>query len=149
MLPHVGCICTNCGLWCGLCDHRGRPTRVAVSVVRSVGKPHCASLRITFKVKGLCLVSSLVREICRMKIISKVYPRRQNVITSMVGLRNSHIHKNLTQNGDPQRSSRGIQKKKNSQSLFFPRLSVGCRYDETLICFPSPSLCKTKGFYMI
>ena len=33
------------------------------------------------------------------------HPQRQNVTTSMVGLKNSHIDKNLTQNGEPQESS--------------------------------------------
>ena len=40
------------------------------------------------------------------------HPQRQNVTTSMVGLKNSHIGKNLTQNGEPQRYSWGTQKKK-------------------------------------
>ena len=39
-------------------------------------------------------------------------PRRRNVTTSMVGLKNGHIRKNLTQNGEPQRHSWGTQKKK-------------------------------------
>ena len=39
-------------------------------------------------------------------------PRRRNVTTSMVGLGNGHIRKNLTKNGEPQRSSWGTQKKK-------------------------------------
>ena len=34
-----------------------------------------------------------------------VHPRRQDVTTSMVGLKNGHIRKNLTQNGEPQRNS--------------------------------------------
>ena len=33
----------------------------------------------------------------------------------MVGLKNGHICKNLTQNGDPQRSSWGVQKKKKKK----------------------------------
>ena len=37
---------------------------------------------------------------------------RRNVTTSMVGLKNGHIRKNLTQNGEPQRYSWGTQKKK-------------------------------------
>ena len=37
-------------------------------------------------------------------------PRRRNVATSMLGLKNGHIHKNLTQNGEPQRQLE-IQKK--------------------------------------
>ena len=40
------------------------------------------------------------------------YPRRRNVTTSMVGLKNGHIGKNLTQNGESQRCSWGTQKKK-------------------------------------
>ena len=39
-------------------------------------------------------------------------PRRWNVATSMVGLKSSHICKNLTKDGEPQRSSWGTQKKK-------------------------------------
>ena len=42
-----------------------------------------------------------------------IHPRRRNVTTSMVGLENSHIHKNLTKNGELQRYSWGMQKKKN------------------------------------
>ena len=40
------------------------------------------------------------------------HPRRRNVTTSKVGLGNGHIRKNLTKNGEPQRSSWGMQKKK-------------------------------------
>ena len=43
------------------------------------------------------------------------YPQRRNVTTSMVGLGNGHIHKNLTKNGEPQRSSWGMQKKKKKK----------------------------------
>ena len=42
------------------------------------------------------------------------HPRRWNATTSMVGLKNSHIHKHLTQNCEPQRYSWGTQKKKNT-----------------------------------
>ena len=35
------------------------------------------------------------------------HPQRWNVTTSMVGLKNGHIRKNLTQNGEPQRPSWG------------------------------------------
>ena len=38
-----------------------------------------------------------------------------NVTTGMVGLKNSHIHKNLTHNGEPQRYSWGTQKKKKKR----------------------------------
>ena len=41
------------------------------------------------------------------------WPRTWNMTTSMVGLRNGHIRKNLTQKGEPQRYSWGTQKKKN------------------------------------
>ena len=40
------------------------------------------------------------------------HPRRRNVTTLMVGLKNGHIRKNLTKNGEPQRYSWGTQKKK-------------------------------------
>ena len=39
------------------------------------------------------------------------HPWRQNVTTSRVGLKNGHICKNLTQNGEAQRYSWGMQKK--------------------------------------
>ena len=39
------------------------------------------------------------------------HPRRRNVTTSVVGLRNGHICNNFTKNGEPQRSSWGTQKK--------------------------------------
>ena len=39
-----------------------------------------------------------------------IHPRRRNVTTSMVRLKNSHIGKNLTQHGKPQRYSWGMQK---------------------------------------
>ena len=40
------------------------------------------------------------------------HPRRRNVTTLMVGLKNGHIRKNLTQSGEPQRYSWGTKKKK-------------------------------------
>ena len=40
------------------------------------------------------------------------HPQRQNGSTSMVVLKNGHIPKNLTQNGEPQIYSWGTQKKK-------------------------------------
>ena len=40
------------------------------------------------------------------------YPWRRNMTTSMVGLKNGHMRKYLTQNGEPQRPSWGGQKKK-------------------------------------
>ena len=41
-------------------------------------------------------------------------PRRRNVTTSMAGLKNGHIRKNLIQNGEPQRYSWGTQQKKKN-----------------------------------
>ena len=38
------------------------------------------------------------------------HPQRRNVTTSMFGLKNDHMRKNLTQNGEPQRSSWGSRK---------------------------------------
>ena len=43
------------------------------------------------------------------------HPWRQNVTTSMVALKNGHIRKNLTKNGEPQRYSWGTQKKKEKK----------------------------------
>ena len=52
------------------------------------------------------------------------HPQRRNVTTSVVGLKNDHMHKNLTQNCEPQRSSWGAQKKalpfKQTASLLRP-----------------------------
>ena len=45
------------------------------------------------------------------------HPRRRNVTTSMVGLKNDHIRNNLTQNGEPQRYSWEMQKKKKKKKL--------------------------------
>ena len=41
-----------------------------------------------------------------------IHPWRRNVTTSMFGLKNGHICKNLTQDGEPQRFSWRTQKKK-------------------------------------
>ena len=51
------------------------------------------------------------------------HPRRRNVTTLMVGLKNGHIRKNLS--GEPQRYSWGTKKKKkkNSKRLH----SMGCK----------------------
>ena len=47
--------------------------------------------------------------------LSTHHPRRRNVTTLMVGLKNGHISKNLTQSGEPQRYSWGTQKKKKKK----------------------------------
>ena len=52
------------------------------------------------------------------------HPWRRNVTTSMVGLKNGHIRKNLTQNGESPRYSWGMQKKKKNPQLY--RLSMYC-----------------------
>ena len=46
---------------------------------------------------------------------STYHPRRRNVTTLMVGLKNGHIRKNLTQSGEHQRYSWGTQKKKKQK----------------------------------
>ena len=44
------------------------------------------------------------------------HPRRRNVTTLMIGLKNGHIRKNLTpKSGEPQRYSWGTQKKKKKK----------------------------------
>ena len=43
------------------------------------------------------------------------HPRRRNVTTLMVGLKNGHIRKNLTQSGEPQRHSWGTHQKKKKK----------------------------------
>ena len=51
------------------------------------------------------------------------YVQRRNVTTSMVGLKNGHIHTNFTPNGEPQRYSWGTQKKKKKNCPLSSRLS--------------------------
>ena len=43
--------------------------------------------------------------------------------TLMVGFKNGHIHKNLTENCDPQRSSWGTQKKKKKKMLVLKQVN--------------------------
>ena len=59
------------------------------------------------------------------------HPQRQNVTTSMVGLKNGHIHKNLTQNGEPQKSSWGVQKKKKKKRLRYSFWLLSALFYET------------------
>ena len=47
------------------------------------------------------------------------HPRRRNVTTSMVGLKNGHIRKRLTPNGELQRYSWGKQKKKKKKNSLY------------------------------
>ena len=49
--------------------------------------------------------------------LSMHHPRRRIVTTSMVGFKNGHTRKNLTQNGEPQRYSWDTQKKKKKKSV--------------------------------
>ena len=60
-------------------------------------------------------------------IYIRIHPRRRNVTTSMVKLKNSHICKNLTQKGEPQRSSWGTQKK-ILESFVSPQLKIWASY---------------------
>ena len=68
------------------------------------------------------------------------YPRRWNVTTSMVRLKNGHVRKNLTQNGEPQRYSWGTQKKKRECNLrrrdylFEHDFCIWCCLDLDLFC---------------
>ena len=63
--------------------------------------------RVASSVEVTVVVALLVKEV--------IHPRRRNVTTSMVGLRNGHIHRNLIKNGEPQRYSWGTQKKKKEE----------------------------------
>ena len=45
------------------------------------------------------------------------HPQRRNVTASMVGLINSHMHKNLIKVGEPQRHSWAMQKEKKKKEL--------------------------------
>ena len=49
---------------------------------------------------------------CNKNTPSMHRPRRRNVTTSMVGLKNSHIRKNLTQNSEPQRYIAGERRRR-------------------------------------
>ena len=59
------------------------------------------------------------------------HPRRRNVTTSMVGFKNGHIRKNLTQNGEPQRYSWGTQKKTKKQKNNPPPLQTKTKPKKT------------------
>ena len=49
------------------------------------------------------------------------HPRRRNVTTSMVGLKNGHVRKTLTQNGEPQRCTAGeCRRRRSFASLVHP-----------------------------
>ena len=52
------------------------------------------------------------------------HPQRRNVITSMFGLQNGHIRKNLTQNGEPQKYNWGTQKKKKKKKKKYIPYSI-------------------------
>ena len=58
------------------------------------------------------------------------HPQRRNVTTSIVGLKKSHIRKNLTQNGEPQRYSlecRPRRRRTTSNLTTYPTRPTGCR----------------------
>ena len=52
------------------------------------------------------------------------HAQRRNVTTLMVGLKNGHIRKNLTQSGEPQRYSWGMQKKQNKTNKLCKLMSL-------------------------
>ena len=62
----------------------------------------------------------------KKKIPSMHHSRRRNVTTSMVGLKNGHICKNLTKNGEPQRYSWGMQMKKRNRQRQPAYQEIGC-----------------------
>ena len=89
--------------------------------------PHPPHLRMRVINRGLVCahVHSIARTRtdCPRQVIagnkntpSMHHPPRRNVTTSVAGFKNGHIGKNLTQNGEPQRSSWGMQKKKKKQA---------------------------------
>ena len=73
-----------------------------------------------------------------------VHPRRRNVTTLMVGLKNGHIRKNLTQSGEPQRYSWGTQKKKKTTTKKKPTsfILLYVRSVQTLPWCEGPCHCK-------
>ena len=71
---------------------------------------HCRSM-------GLSLMCGVSIRLWYVPLFVACYPQRQNVTTSMVGCRNGHICKNLTQSGEPQRYSWGTQKQKKKKEL--------------------------------
>ena len=62
-----------------------------------------------------------LRTVCPMQYQwNYSHPQRRNVTTSVVGLKNCHIHKNLTQNGEPQKYSWGMRRRRRKKSYSSP-----------------------------
>ena len=76
----------------------------------------CAHMRsITQTQKILTLICPRRVNASNKNTSSMHHPRRRNVTTSVVGLKNGHIRKNLTQNGEPQRYRRGTQQQQQNE----------------------------------
>ena len=58
-------------------------------------------LKQTLEEKNVFMFKPLKTDIVIKGHADNVYPQRQNVTTSMVGLKNGHTRKNLSQNGEP------------------------------------------------
>ena len=94
---------------------------------------------------------------------SMYHPRRRNVTTSMVGLRNGHIHKNLAKIGKPlryslerrRRSPKTVQLQKQTGSMnhrFYPQreafghLNTASGSNNTSVNYISTYILYTRGF---
>ena len=64
---------------------------------------------------------------------TKTHFARNVHVDGMVEVKNSHIGKNLTQNGEPHRYNRGTQKIKNKKKTFGKLIKTGGILTETVI----------------
>ena len=97
--------------WRGLCLRAGQFVVMAVGNLGHISKA-CAHMHSIAWAQKILTFMSYTGECQQQNAPSMHHPQKQNVTTFMVGLKNGHVRKNLTQNGEPQRSSQGTQKKK-------------------------------------
>ena len=92
-------------------------------------------------------------EYCQQKHNQHAHQRRWNVTTSVVGLDNGHIHKNLTQNGEPQTYSWECRRRRNGMCAFSAGPNSGLQMREQGReeggCFRgAPALCRCTSLYI-
>ena len=59
--------------------------------------------KLTMCLSGACEGTHVYPHGLNTVVLNWIYPQIRNVTTSMVGIKNSHIRKHLTNNGEPQR----------------------------------------------
>ena len=76
----------------------------------------CAHIHSIAWTQKILTFMSYMDELRHKKTPNMHHPQRQNVSTSMVGLKNGHMRKDPTPNGEPQRYSWGMVKKKKDRT---------------------------------